>query len=133
MSGFDIVGLIVALIAAALIGALIVVLTNVVRTLIALQSTVDALRTETTPMLIDLRTMIAQTDAELARVDGVIGLAEASSTQVQVASRIATRAFANPLIKTASVGSGAISAVRWLAPRRNRAQRAQRALNKGRS
>jgi hypothetical protein len=128
MSGFEIAALIVALIAAVCIGALLIVLSNMVRTLMQLQSTVDQLHSETVPLLQDLRRLVADTDAEIARVEGVLDVAEAASAQVHAASSLARRALINPVIRVAAMVAGTRAGVRELTPDGVRARRQRRAI-----
>lgn len=128
MSGFEVAAIVVALVAAVCVGALLVVLSNMIRTLMQLQSTVDQLHAETTPLLRDLRRLVADTDAEIARVEGVLDVAEAASAQVHAASSLARRAFINPVIRVAAIVAGTRAGVRELTPDGVRARRQRRAI-----
>jgi hypothetical protein len=132
MSGLEVAGLVVALLAAVCVGALLVVLSNMIRTLMQLQSTVDQLRAETVPLLVDLRQLVADTDAEIARVEGVLDVAEAATAQVEAASSLARRAFVNPAIRAAAVVVGTKAGLRELTPDAARARQQQRAIKRQR-
>ena len=80
----------------------------------ALRETVDQLRNETVPLVSDLRGTVGQANAELARVDNLLGTAESISATVDSASRLAYLAFSNPVIKALAFGSGTARAVRRL-------------------
>lgn len=117
MSGVEVAALGIALIAAVLVGALLVVLSNVVRALMTLQSAVDELHRTSLPLMNELRHTVRRTDDELVRVDSLLGRAEAVSDTVDRAGRLATHAFANPFIRVASIGTGAQTAARRLTGR----------------
>ncbi|HXX91474.1 MAG TPA: hypothetical protein VEI83_14740 [Acidimicrobiales bacterium] len=114
MSGADVVVLVAALAAAvaalcALIAA--VVLSRRIRELRALVADLDS---ETVPMLRDARIAADQAATEMVRVGDVLASAEAVSTTVDSASRLAYRAFANPLVKLVAFLSGLGGALRRL-------------------
>ena len=98
--------------------AVVVILSRRVR---ELRETVRDLRRETVPLVRDARVMADQAATELTRVGDVLGSAEAVSTTVDSASRLAYRLFANPVVKVLAYGTGAGSALRRLlgrSPRR---------------
>ncbi len=101
-----------AAIIAAVAGAILVVgllfaLASFTATLKAMRTTVEELRRETVPLVSDLRGTLEQANAELARVDGLLGTAESLGTTVDSASRLAYLAFSNPVIKAMAFGAGA--------------------------
>jgi hypothetical protein len=89
-----------------------IVLTALTRTLATLRITVEELRRQTVPLVSDARTTIQQANAELERVDGLLGTAESISTTLDSASRLAYLAFSNPVIKALAVGAGTGRAAR---------------------
>src|SRR5206468_2175416 len=91
---------------------LFIVLTALTRTLASLRIAVEELRRQTVPLVVDARTTVQQANAELARVDGLLGTAESISTTVDSASRLAYLAFSNPLIKALAFGAGTTRAAR---------------------
>ena len=72
------------------------------------------LKTETLPLVQDARTVVDHAATEMERVGDVLGNAEAVSATVDSASRLAYRAFANPVVKTVAFGSGLSGAFRRL-------------------
>jgi hypothetical protein len=75
---------------------------------------VAQLRAETLPLVRDARTVVDHAATEMERVGDVLGSAEAVSATVDSASRLAYRAFANPVVKTVAFGSGLSGAMRRL-------------------
>jgi len=91
---------------------LLVAMASLTRTLAALRVTVDDLRRQTVPLLGDVQTTVRQANAELERVDALLGTAESISTTVDSASRLAYLAFSNPVIKALALGAGTSRAVK---------------------
>jgi hypothetical protein len=114
MSAADIAVLVAAIAAAvAALGAAAaaVILSRRIRDLRALVAELDR---ETVPMLRDARIAADQAATEMVRVGDVLASAEAVSTTVDSASRLAYRAFANPLVKLVAFASGLGGALRRL-------------------
>src|SRR5580692_9035823 len=86
---------------------------------------VAELRTETLPLVRDARTVVDQAATEMERVGDVLGSAEAVSATVDSASRLAYRAFSNPVVKTVAFGSGLSGALRRLVALRSSGGRAR--------
>ena len=118
MSAVDLAAVIVAVVCLATVAVLTVAVVSLVRTMRELQTVVEDLRASALPMVDDLHTTVAKADAELHRVDRVIGRAERIAVTVDHASRLTHRAFAPPLIKGLSLVSGAGQAGRRLRHRR---------------
>jgi len=114
MSAAD-VAVLVAAVCAALAGMCTVVACVILtRRIRELRSLVEGLDRETVPMLRDARIAADQAATELVRVGDVLASAEAVSTTVDSASRLAYRAFANPLVKFVAFFSGLGGALRRL-------------------
>jgi hypothetical protein len=94
---------------------------------------VAELRTETLPLVRDARTVVDQAATEMERVGDVLGSAEAVSATVDSASRLAYRAFSNPVVKTVAFGSGLSGALKRLVALRSSPSRAggRRKASKG--
>ena len=120
MSAVDLAAVIVTVVCLATVVVLTVAVVSLVRTMRELRAVVDDLRDSALPMVDDLRTTVTKADAELHRVDRVIGRAERIAVTVDHASRLTYRAFAPPLIKGLSLVSGAGQAGRRLRSRRHR-------------
>ena len=110
--------MIVTVVCLATVAVLTVAVVSLVRTMRELRGVVDDLRDSALPMVDDLRTTVTRADAELHRVDRVIGRAERIAATADHASRLTYRAFAPPLIKGLSLVSGAGQASRRLRDRR---------------
>ncbi|MFT5204650.1 MAG: hypothetical protein ACI9C1_004061 [Candidatus Aldehydirespiratoraceae bacterium] len=107
MTATDLAAVIVAVICLAVVVVLVVAVQSLVRTLRELRATVDDLRGATLPMVHDLRSTVLKAGDELERVENVLDRAERISATADVASRLAYKAVAPPLIKTASLVAGA--------------------------
>jgi len=118
MTGADIaaavgggVGLVVAVV-------LLWAVTSLRRAVGSLTSTVDALgrtaeevRSETLPLLVQMRGIAERTESELVRMDALLETVASVSTTVDSASRLAYLAFSNPIIKAAAFGTGTTRAL----------------------
>jgi hypothetical protein len=105
-----------ALVAAITSGTASLVLVGVVvvlsRRVRELGRTVDELRRETVPLVHDARVVVDQAATEMVRVGDVLDSAEAVSSTVDSASRLAYRAFSNPVVKILAYSTGVGSALR---------------------
>lgn len=108
--------------------ALVLVLLRVLVALRELQAAVESLDARVDPLLLELRDTITESREtideardDLDRFDRVLGSAEAISSHVEGASRVARLALSTPVIKTVALGSGTSRAVRRL--RRKEARR----------
>ncbi|MHB8682200.1 MAG: hypothetical protein ACYDA2_08930 [Acidimicrobiales bacterium] len=72
------------------------------------------LEAETVPLVREARVVVDQAATEMVRVGDVLGSAEAVSATVDSASRLAYRAFANPVVKVIAYASGVGGALRRL-------------------
>ena len=118
MTAVDLAAVIVTIVCLATVAVLTVAVVSLVRTMRELREVVDDLRDSALPMVDDLHATVTKADAELHRVDRVIGRAERIAATVDHASRLTHRAFAPPLIKGLSLVSGAGQAGRRLRDRR---------------
>lgn len=118
MTAVDLAAVIVTVVCLVTVAVLTVAVVSLVRTMRELRDVVDDLRDSALPMVDDLRTTVTKADAELHRVDRVIGRAERIAATADHASRLTYRAFAPPLIKGLSLVSGAGQAGRRLRDRR---------------
>ncbi|MFM2072036.1 MAG: hypothetical protein RLZZ623_2299 [Actinomycetota bacterium] len=101
--------------------ALIVVLVRVLDTLKSLRTEVATLRSETGPLLAELRSstqsasaVVEEARSDLERFDKVLGSAEAISGAMAGSGRVARAALSTPVIKTAAFATGTSRAVRRL-------------------
>ncbi len=86
--------------------ALVVALLFVFRSLTELRAAVDKLTAESEPLLAEMRRSLEEARGDLDRFDKVLGSAEAISSSVEGASRVARAAFSTPVIKTVAIASG---------------------------
>jgi hypothetical protein len=110
----ELAALIVAIASVVSVVLLAVALTTIVKTLNSVKDTVELLRTETVPVMQDLSLTVKTANAELERVDSILGTAESISGTVDSASRLAYLAFSNPVIKAMALATGTGRAARRL-------------------
>jgi hypothetical protein len=114
MKAADIVVLVAAVIAcmAAVVGvAAAVVLVGQVR---RLERGIEALRTETVPLVQQAREAVGLANSEMARVEAVLEDTEAVTATVDAASRLAQRTFTNPVVKVLALRAGTVGGLRRL-------------------
>jgi|HubBroStandDraft_1064217.scaffolds.fasta_scaffold191846_2 hypothetical protein len=126
---------IAVLVAAIVAGAVSLVLVGVVvalgRRLRDLGRVVDELRRETVPLVHGARVVVDQAATEMVRVGDVLDSAEAVSSTVDSASRLAYRAFSNPVVKILAYSTGVGSALRRFFGRRADVERRRAAPTNG--
>jgi hypothetical protein len=115
VSAGDLAVVLAAVLCALGFAALVVVLVRVLQSVRELRQAVVDLQAETAPLLDDLRASVDEARDDLARFDRVLGSAEAISTSVEEASRVARVALSTPVIKTVALASGTGRAARRLA------------------
>jgi uncharacterized membrane protein len=114
MSTADVVVLVaagVACAAAVVSIALAAVLGNQVR---RFERALDALQHEVMPLVADAKQAAGAAATEMARVGAVLEDTEAVTATVDSATRLAQRAFANPVVKVLAFRAGAASGLRQL-------------------
>jgi hypothetical protein len=101
---------------AAAVTALVLVFVAVTlgRRVRQLSEALEQLREETVPLVRDARVVVDQAATEMVRVGDVLDSTEAVSATVDSASRLAYRAFANPVVKVLAYATGFGSATRRL-------------------
>ena len=112
MSAGDVTAIIVAVIAAVFVAFVCVTLVSLTRTMAAMRATIEQLRRETLPVVSSLQGTVTQANAELERVDALLGTAESISGTVDSVSRLAYLALSNPVIKAMAFGAGTARAAR---------------------
>lgn len=85
------------------------------------------LRADVVPLVRDARVVVDQAATEMVRVGDVLGSAEAVSATVDSASRLAYRAFSNPVVRVLAFASGIGGALRRFFGRRPRPETTQHA------
>jgi uncharacterized protein YoxC len=114
MSAGDLAVTLAAVLCAIGFAALVVVLVRVHDLLRDLRGEVAALRSETRPLLTELRAAADGARSDLERFDRVLGSAEAISDAVEGSGRAARHVFSAPVIKIAGLATGTSRAVRRL-------------------
>jgi hypothetical protein len=114
MTATELAALIVAIASVVAVVLMAFALVSITKTLKEVRLAVELLRTETMPVMVELGDTVRSANAELERVGGVLGTAEAISGTVDSASRLAYLAFSNPVIKGLAVASGTGRAARSL-------------------
>jgi hypothetical protein len=112
VTGTELAALIVAIASVVAVVLLGVALASITRTLRSVRDAVELLRTETVPVMTDLGDTVRAANAELERVEGILGTAESISGTVDSASRLAYLAFSNPVIKGLALATGTGRAAR---------------------
>src|SRR5947209_9671015 len=112
LSGGDVAAIIVAVLTAIAVVFLCIALSSLTKTMRTLRETVEQLRRETLPVVANMQSTVNQANAELERVDTLLGTAESISATVDSASRLAYLALSNPLIKGMAFGAGTARAAR---------------------
>ena len=110
----DLAAVIVSFVCLVAVVVLVVVVQRLVATLREVRDTVVAVRTELVPVLHDLRDSVAEANADLERVDDLIGTAESLANTVDSASRTAYLSVAAPVIKTVAFAKGTSRAAKRL-------------------
>jgi hypothetical protein len=114
MTTTEMAAVIVAISSVAAAVLLMVTVVAVTRTLKALREVANLMRTETVPVLDDLRHTVRAANHELKRFDRLVSTAESVTGTVDSASRLAYLAMANPVIKGVAFASGTAKAARRL-------------------
>lgn len=117
MSASDIVALVAAGVVLVAVVGLAVALRSLSREVSRLRALADELRRQTVPLVADAHRVVDQAAAEMERVGAVLDSTESVHATVDSASRLAYRAFANPVVKVLAVRAGATSGLRRLAAR----------------
>ena len=118
MDASDSAAVIVACASVLALAVMVWAILALTKTLRLLQQSVEEMRQETLPMVAEMRVAVGQANAELERVDVLLGTAESISSTVDSASRLAYLAFSNPLIKAIAFASGTAGATRRMRRRR---------------
>jgi uncharacterized protein YoxC len=120
MDTSDTAAVIVAVASGMAVLVLVFAIVQLTRTLTALRESMEEVRRETLPVVVELRSAVGQATTDLERVDTLLGSAESISATLDSASRLAYLAFSNPVIKTLAFASGTGRAARRFRRRRLR-------------
>ena len=114
MTASDVVAVALTVLVAVGAGATIAMLVSLRATLVELRASLEALHTDTLPMVEELRDAVTTTSAHVERVDRLITAAESVEAHVDAASRLAYRTISSPVVKTVAFGSGVKKATQRL-------------------
>lgn len=114
MNASDTAAVIVSITSVVAVVLLAVFLVSVTRTLRAVRDTVEQLRRESLPVVLDAQHTVRQANLELERVDELLTSAQSVSATVDSVSHLAYLAFSNPLIKVMALAAGTSKAARAL-------------------
>lgn len=118
MTAGQVGAVVVSVAVAVLVVGLVITLVSLLRALRALRVMTEELRRATVPLVSDMQATVAQANAELDKVDGLLVTAGSIGITVDSASRLAYRAFYNPVVKVLAFGAGTARASRRLRRRR---------------
>ena len=114
MSAADVAVLVASGLAAAAALGLIVCVLALRRQVDRLAATADELGRQAVPLVADAHRVVEQAATEMERVGAVLDSTESVHATVDSASRLAYRAFANPVVKVLAVRAGAATGMRRL-------------------
>ncbi len=114
MSAGEIAVLIASVLTFLAVGGLLVALRSLRRETRRLAAVGDDLRRQTVPLVVDAHRVVGQAASEMERVGAVLDSTESVHATVDSASKLAYRAFANPVVKVLAVRAGAASGLRRL-------------------
>ncbi len=115
MSAGEIAVLVAATACCLAVAGVLVAVGSLRRQTRALEVVADELRRQTVPLVADAHRAVDQAATELERVGAVLESTESVHATVDSASRLAYRAFANPVVKVLAVRAGAATGIRRLA------------------
>lgn len=114
MSATDLAAVIVTVCSIVAVIAVLFALQRTLATLREVRDALDELHERTLPVVDELADTVEAANAELERVDRLVGSAESISQTVDATSKLAYRALSAPVIKTVAITSGASRAAKRL-------------------
>lgn len=118
MSAGDVAVLAASVLAAAAAAGLLIGIVALRRQVDRLVAAADELGRQAVPLVADAHRVVDQAAAEMERVGAVLETTESVHATVDSASRLAYRAFANPVVKVLAARAGAATGIRQLSGRR---------------
>ena len=115
MSAGEIAVLVASIVSLIVVVGMLFALTSLRREVRALSVVADQLSRQTVPLVADAHRVVDQAATEMERVGAVLDSTESVHATVDSASRLAYRAFANPVVKVLAVRAGAATGIRRLA------------------
>jgi hypothetical protein len=114
MSAGEIAVLIAAGACVLAVVGLLIAMAGLRRQVRRLEAVAEDLRIQTMPLVVEAHRVVDQAATEMERVGAVLESTESVSATVDSASRLAYRAFANPVVKVLAVRAGAAGGMRRL-------------------
>ena len=114
MSAGEIAVLVAAVACVLTVVGLLVAVGSLRREVTRLRVLGDELRRQTVPLVADAHRVVDQAATEMERVGAVLDSTESVHATVDSASKLAYRAFANPVVKVLAVRAGAAGGLRRL-------------------
>ncbi len=116
MSAGEIAVLVASVACCTAVAGLLFAIRSLRRETRALADTAEELTRRTVPLVADAHRAVDQAATEMERVGAVLDSTESVHATVDSASKLAYRAFANPVVKVLAVRAGAATGIRRLAP-----------------
>jgi hypothetical protein len=116
MSAGEIAVLVASVASCVAVAGLLVAIRSLRRETRALAGAAEELTRRTVPLVADAHRVVDQAATEMERVGAVLDTTESVHATVDSASKLAYRAFANPVVKVLAVRAGAATGIRRLAP-----------------
>ena len=114
MSAAEIAALVTAACCLVAVVVVLVALASLRREVARLRRVADDLTSRTVPLVADAHRVVEEAASEMERVGAVLDSTESVHATVDSASRLAYRAFANPVVKVLAVRAGAATGLRRL-------------------
>ena len=115
MSAGQIAVLVASIACCAAVAGLLLALVALRREARARHAVAEERRRQTVPLVADAHRVVDQAATEMERVGAVLDSTESVHATVDSASKLAYRAFANPVVKVLAVRAGAATGLRRLA------------------
>ncbi len=115
MSAGQIAVLVASILCFVAVAGLLVALRSLHLQVRTLRRVAEDLRRQTVPLVADAQRVVDQAATEMERVGAVLDSTESVHATVDSASKLAYRAFANPVVKVLAVRAGAATGIRRLA------------------
>jgi hypothetical protein len=115
MSAGEIIVLVASAVSVLAVIGLLVAITSLRREVGRLRTVADDLRGQAMPLVVEAHRVVDQAATEMERVGAVLDSTESVHATVDSASKLAYRAFANPVVKVLAVRAGAATGLRRLA------------------
>ena len=119
MSVGDVAGLIAAIAFVLLVGALAIPLIKLGGVLDESRNMIKGVSDETVPLLSEVTTTVATTNAQLVRVDAITSNVQAATTNVSALTALLAATLGNPVVKVAAFSYGVRSALAGTSSKRS--------------